>query len=66
MKHYPFKTNFMIRLSVIVLLVFCLSSCSLRKVTHLNNYEDYAEVANTIWANLYVKIMKPKISARDV
>ena len=61
MKKHFFNIHPLIRLSGLLLLAFSLSACSLSKVTHLNNYEDYAQVANTFWANLYVKIMKPKI-----
>ena len=53
------------RIALLVLLAFSLSSCSLSscslyKLKHINNYEDFAEVANTIWATLYFKIMKPQ------
>ena len=61
MKNYPLTANPLIRLAVLLFITCCFSACSLSKVTHLNNYEDYAEVANSFWVNLYVKITKPKI-----
>ncbi len=65
MKNYPLTANPLIRLAVLLFLTCCFSACSLSKVTNLNNYEDYAEVANSFWVNLYVKIKKPKIPHYD-
>jgi len=36
-----------------LILVLLLSSCSLYRVTRLNNYENFAEISNTVWARLY-------------
>ena len=40
-------------MAVVVFLGLFLSACSLYRVTHVNNYEDFAEISNTVWAKFY-------------
>ncbi len=47
------QTRILLTVLLTIFIGLSVSSCSLRKLTNLNNYEDYAEVSNTIWASLY-------------
>ncbi|MEW6077330.1 MAG: right-handed parallel beta-helix repeat-containing protein [Thermodesulfobacteriota bacterium] len=61
MKHdNPFNYP-LIRTIILMLMVLCLSSCALKKAYRLSNYEDFADISNTIWSNLYFKINKIEI-----
>ncbi|MFZ5563738.1 MAG: right-handed parallel beta-helix repeat-containing protein [Thermodesulfobacteriota bacterium] len=46
-------------------LVLLLSSCSLYRVTRLNNYENFAEISNTVWARLYFAFNEVDIPGYD-
>ena len=39
--------------AVAVFLALFLPACSLYRVTHINSYENFAEISNTVWAKLY-------------
>lgn len=49
--------------AVIIALPF--SSCSLRKLTTLNNYDDFAAVSNTFWASLYFTFADVSVPGYD-
>jgi len=49
-----YKPASMVRLTAVaVFLALFLPACTLYRVTHLDKYENFAEISNTVWAKLY-------------
>ncbi len=65
MKHRYLRNRPLIRLLLLLLTSLFLFSCSFSKLSKLSTYEDFADVSNTLWANIYFKLVRPQVPHYD-
>jgi len=66
MKHYHIIKKPLILTMIMVVSLFCFSSCSLYTIYTMDSYEEFSEISNTIWSNLYFKLKNVKIPNYDL
>ncbi len=57
--------HFLLPAVLAVIVGLPLASCSLRNLTNLNSYEDFAQISNTVWASLYFAVSDVKVPGYD-